>query len=89
MLEQLVCWKVRRSSRLLFPTRSYILLTANNLFCKLFWTDTVFIFKVSSVASNSYENIDAVQGVDFAMNAAKILEKTLSYAAVYIAGLYY
>ena len=33
MLEQLVCWKVRRSSRLLFPSRSYILLTANNLFC--------------------------------------------------------
>ena len=44
----------------------------------LFWTDTLFIFKVFSVASNSYENIDAVQGVDFSMNAAKILEETLS-----------
>ena len=45
--------------------------------------------KVFNVASNSYEDIDVLQGVDFAMNAAKILEKTLSDSAVYIAGLYY
>ena len=44
-----------------------------------------------NVASNSYENIDVFQGVDFAMNAAKIIfgKKPLLYAAVYIPGLYF
>ena len=41
-------------------------------------------FKAFNVASNSYENIS-----DFGMNVAKIMEKTLSDAAVYIAGLHY
>ena len=49
----------------------------------------VFTFIVFIVASKSYENINVFQGVDFAMNAAKILEKPLLYAAVYIPGLYF
>ena len=40
--------------------------------------DIVFTFKFFNVTSNSYENINVFQGVDFAMNATKILEKTLA-----------